>query len=172
MMNKTQKIAIKQLIAFIIDFILIVTPLVVFSSMGSLWGLNIFSFLWFFYIPFCEYYYNQTIGMRVVGTKIYGSRSGTISKLSFGAVARRQIARVSIVWGILGWIFLLFDKQLGDDYVIVYKDNHSTDISSHPIKSEFGFRFSFAVVAKVIAVLLVIQILIALVSFVVFDLLK
>ena len=118
----SQKIAIKQLIAFIIDFTLISLPLII---MTNLTGAFIFGLLWMFYIPLAELLYGQTIGMRVVDTKIYTSVD-TLSAITFWTVLRRHIARISILWGMMGWLFIFFNKQFFIDYVIVSKESAST----------------------------------------------
>jgi hypothetical protein len=143
----SKTIAIKQVLAFIIDFTIIVLPLIFFQNMM---GSYISGFIWYVYIPFSEYYFNQTLGMKILGTKIYGSAKGKISKLTFGAVARRQISRIAFLWSFVGWIFVFFGEQLGDDYVVVYNDKeYSTDITNHPNISQLGYRWSFATTSKV-----------------------
>ena len=141
----SKTIAIKQAFAFIIDFNIIAFPLVLFQN---IMGLYIFGFVWYIYIPFSEYYFNQTLGMKIVKTKIYGSAEGKIAKLTFGAVARRQIARVSFLWGVIAWIFVFFGKQLGDDYVVVSNNEYSVkrDAFSNPVTTSSYFsRYFFGV---------------------------
>ena len=122
MILNSNKVAIQQLFAFIIDIFLILLPLIIMTNMT---GTFLFWFLWIFYIPLCEYFYGQTIGMKIVGTKIYSKLDK--SKLSFKTVLRRHIGRISLVWGILGWCLLFFGKQFSNDYVIVYKNFYSLD---------------------------------------------
>lgn len=155
-----QQIAKKQIIALIIDFVFCSSPLILLQNLT---GAYISFFLWYLYIPFCEYFFSQTIGMKIMNTKIYGTSEGKISKLSLGAVLRRNISRISILWGVVGWLYLLFNNQLGDDYVIVYKNYSSTDISTHPKISNFGFRFSFATVSKVLYIFFTIDVILKIV---------
>ncbi len=117
-----KKVAIQQLFAFVIDLFLISLPLIVMSNMT---GASIFWFLWTFYIPLSEYMYGQTIGMKIVGTKIYSNLDK--SKLSFKTVLRRHIARISLVWGVVGWCLLFFGIQFSNDYIIIYKGFYSLD---------------------------------------------
>jgi len=114
-MNR-QTIALKQLVAFAIDLFVVSMPLVVMLDMT---GAFIFWFLWAFYIPFCEYKYAQTLGMKIIGTKIYGVDSNNIS---FATAFRRHIARISLLWGVTGWLFLFFGRQYACDYIITTKD--------------------------------------------------
>ncbi len=118
-----KKIAIKQLVSFLIDIVIISLPLVI---MTNLIGYAIFIFLWVLYIPMAELIYFQTLGMKVVDTKIY-SNTTTLQKISIGVVLRRHIARISMFWGIIGWLFLFFNKQLFKDYAIVSNDYCSND---------------------------------------------
>ena len=93
--------------------------------MTNITGAFIFWFLWVLYIPLGEYFYSQTIGMKIVGTKIYSNLDK--SKVPFKTVLRRHIGRISLVWGVLGWCLLFFGKQFSNDYVIVYKKFYSLD---------------------------------------------
>jgi len=47
------------------------------------------------------------------------------SHVALGTVLRRQIARISMMWGVLGWLFMFFGKQYVSDYAIV-DDNYSS----------------------------------------------
>jgi uncharacterized RDD family membrane protein YckC len=77
----------------------------------------LFALLWFLYIPLSEYYFTQTLGMRVMRTHIFASLH-TKTHIAFGVASRRQIARISLVWGVIGWILMFLGKQYGSDYVI------------------------------------------------------
>ena len=71
MLSKNSKlIAMKQAFAFCIDMIIVSLPLIVAPSLESF---PIFVLLWFIYIPFSEFYFSQTLGMKIVGTKILNS---------------------------------------------------------------------------------------------------
>jgi len=119
----SKAIAVKQLLAFVIDMAIVSLPLVVMTNLN---GYAIFILLWVFYIPMAELIYAQTLGMRIVDTKIY-SNTTALRKISIGVVLRRHIARISIFWGVLGWLFLFFGKQLFSDYTIVSEDYCSND---------------------------------------------
>ncbi|MDA3908591.1 MAG: RDD family protein [Sulfurimonas sp.] len=126
MQTKDSKvIAIKQAAAFSIDLILVSLPLIVAPSLESF---PIFAFLWFVYIPFSEFYFSQTIGMKIVGTHIFHSFKEK-SHIKLGTALRRQIARVSIMWGAIGWLFLFLGRQYVNDYVIVDKNHYSIEPS-------------------------------------------
>ncbi len=124
MILNSKRVAIQQLFAFSIDIFLISLPLLIMTNMT---GAFIFWFLWVFYIPLSEYLYGETIGMKIVGTKIYNHLDK--SKLPFKTILRRHIGRISLLWGILGWCLLFFGKQFSNDYVIVYKNFYSLDDS-------------------------------------------
>lgn len=122
MQSNPKQIAIKQSIAFVIDLAIVSLPLLAFLSLDSAF---VFWFLWAFYIPFAEYKYNQTIGMKIVGTKIY--KNTNLEKLTINTVFRRHISRISMVWGIIGWFFVFFGKPLYKDYTIIYNNQCSND---------------------------------------------
>ena len=144
--EEPQKIAIKQFFAFVIDIILISLVLVIYPSIVSL---IIFSILWFFYIPFCEYIFGQTLGMKIVGTKIFAATS-PLYPVRFISIFRRHIARVSIVWGIIGWLSL-FTGQFFKDYVIVYEEtcSHDEQIDEELLGFFQGLKYSMRVVYKI-----------------------
>jgi len=71
-----------------------------------------------------EYYKSQTIGMMVMGTSIVNARDMK-SRITFNTALRRQIARISMIWGVIGWLFLLIGKQYMHDYAIVDKNYSS-----------------------------------------------
>ncbi len=111
------RLGFKQAGAFGIDMII----LILFSTLISA-AINIFlmekSYLimyfifisfWLTYIPFCEFKYGQTIGMKIFKTKIF-FKDDLVEKLD--AISARQIARVSMVWGVLGWFMFSLGKQV------------------------------------------------------------
>ena len=123
-MKKNSKlIAIKQAIAFTIDLFLVSLPLMIAPSLEIL---PYFAFVWYVYIPTSEYYFSQTIGMKIVGTKILNAQDGQ-SKIDLGTAFRRQIARIGMMWGVLGWLFLFIGKQYITDYYIVDDSYSSID---------------------------------------------
>ena len=119
----SSKIAIKQLVAFVIDIAIVSLPLVL---MTNLTGYTFFILLWVLYIPTAELIFNQTLGMKIVDTKIH-SNTTRLQKVGIGIALRRHVARISIFWGITGWLFLFFNKQLFSDYTIVSDDYCSND---------------------------------------------
>jgi hypothetical protein len=138
------QIAIKQFFAFCIDFIIVSLPLLIYPSLESF---AIFAIVWFLYIPLSEYFFSQTIGMKILGTKIYAS-SKPLSKVRFITVLRRQIARISLFWGIIGWLSLL-SGQFFKDYTIVYDDSvcsHDEKIEEELLGFVKGAKYSMGVV--------------------------
>ena len=117
----TKLLALKQATAFSIDLALVWLPLIIAPSLEIL---LIFALMWYLYIPLIEYYKSQTLGMMVVGTSIVNT-SDMKSNITFGTAVRRQIARISMVWGVVGWLFLLAGKQYVSDYAIVDKNYSS-----------------------------------------------
>jgi len=111
----------KQVIAFTIDLSLVSLPLIIAPSLEIL---PLFALLWYLYIPLSEYYFSQTLGMKLVGTRIVNA-SDMQSRVALGTVLRRQIARIGMMWGVVGWIFMFFEKQYVSDYTIV-DDNYSS----------------------------------------------
>ena len=105
----------KQAFAFCIDMIIVSLPLIVAPSLESF---PIFVLLWFIYIPFSEFYFSQTLGMKIVGTKILNSNDMQ-SHIELGTALRRQIARISMMWGVVGWIFMFLGEQYISDYVVM-----------------------------------------------------
>ena len=126
MKNKNAKLlALKQALAFSIDLGLVSLPLLIAPSLEIL---PFFTLLWYLYIPLCEYYFSQTLGMRVVGTRILSTKDMQ-SHIELGTAFRRQIARIGFIWGVFGWLFLFFEKQYIADYVIV--DEKYSSIEPH-----------------------------------------
>ena len=113
--TKTKLIAMKQALAFCIDLFLVSLPLIIVPSTEIF---PLFALLWFLYIPLSEYYFSQTLGMKLVGTRIVNANDMQ-SCVALGTVLRRQIARISMVWGVIGWLFMFFGKQYVSDYAIV-----------------------------------------------------
>ena len=138
------KIAIKQFFAFCIDILIVSLPLLIHPSLDSF---AIFIVIWFLYIPFSEYIFAQTLGMKIVGTKIYASTK-SLSKVRFITVLRRQIARISMFWGIIAWLSLL-SGQFFKDYTIVYDDSicsHDEEIDEELLGFFKGAKYSIGVV--------------------------
>lgn len=137
-----RQIALREFIAFIIDITIICLPLLILLNIS---GVIVFLILWIFYIPTAEYIFCQTMGMKLVGTKIYASLE--LDKISFKVVFRRHIARISIIWGVVAWLFVFFGKPMFSDYVIVHKEYYSNDESpesasiSEKITNKFPFTF-------------------------------
>ena len=114
--SKNQKlIAMKQIVAFGIDLFLVSLPLILAPSIGVF---PLFALLWFWYIPLSEYYFSRTLGMKLLGTRIVNANDMQ-SRVALGTVLRRQIARISMVWGVVGWIFMFLCKQYMNDYAII-----------------------------------------------------
>ncbi len=122
-MKNSKLIAFKQALAFCIDLGFVSLPLVLAPSVEMF---PIFALLWFFYIPLGEYYFSQTIGMKLVGTNIY-ARLADKHRISLGAVIRRHIARIGMLWGVIGWFLMFFGKPYSSDYVISDKKNYSIE---------------------------------------------
>ena len=108
-------IALKQALAFSIDLSIVSFPLIVAPSLEIL---PFFALIWYLYIPLSEYYFSKTIGMKLVGTKIMCANDMQ-SHIDLGTAFRRQIARISMMWGIAGWLFLFAGKQYVSDYVVI-----------------------------------------------------
>jgi uncharacterized RDD family membrane protein YckC len=123
MIKNSKILALKQAVAFSIDLMLVSLPFIVAPS------IEIFPFfllLWFLYIPLSEYYFSQTLGMNLVGTYIFASLDDK-THISLGTASRMQIARISIVWGVFGWVLMFLGKQYGGDYVISDGKNYSLE---------------------------------------------
>ena len=118
-----QQLAIKQALAFCVDLALVSLPLLIAPSLEIL---PLFALLWYLYIPLMEYYKSQTFGMMLIGTRIVNSNDKE-SRIALGTAFRRQLARVSMMWGVLGWLFLFFSKQYIADYVISDGKNYSIE---------------------------------------------
>jgi len=125
MIVNSQAIAIKQFFAFLIDLFLVSTFLVVSPTIEAFFW---FSIIWYLYIPLAEIYYGQTIGMKIMGTKIFLS-SDIEKNIGYKIAFRRHISRISIIWAPLGWMFLFAGNQLIKDYVIIYKQYTSFDLN-------------------------------------------
>ena len=108
-------IAMKQAVTFGIDLFLVSLPLIIAPSVETF---PLFALLWFLYIPLCEYYFSRTLGMSFIGTRIVNA-SDMQSRVAIGTVLRRQIARISMMWGVVGWLFMFLGKQYVSDYAIV-----------------------------------------------------
>jgi hypothetical protein len=89
--------------------------LIVYPSLDSYY---IFVFLWFIYIPIAEYYFSQTIGMKIVGTNIVDINNEK-KRIKLKTALRRHVARIGMMWGVIGWIFMFLGKQYMSDYNIV-----------------------------------------------------
>lgn len=115
----------KQAVAFTIDLFLISLPLIIAPSIEIF---PLFTLLWFLYIPLSEYYFSQTLGMKLMGTRIVNA-SDMQSRVALGTVFRRQIARIGMMWGVVGWLFMFFGKQYVSDYAIVDEKYSSIEIN-------------------------------------------
>jgi len=107
---------LRQMVAFAVDMLLMMVPVFLFQSVWAVMG---FIVLWLLYIPIAEYYYGQTLGMRLVGTRIYGVDGG---KVPWSAVSRRHQARFSMFWGVVGWLTLVLGMRIAEGYIILHKD--------------------------------------------------
>jgi len=114
-------LAIKQALAFCVDLALVSLPLLIAPSLEIL---PLFALLWYLYIPLMEYYKSQTFGMMLMGTRIVHSNDKE-SHIALGTAFRRQLARVSMMWGVVGWLFLFVGKQYITDYAIIDKNYSS-----------------------------------------------
>lgn len=119
--KNSKLIAMKQAVAFVIDLFLVSLPLIIVSSVKIF---PLFALLWFLYIPLSEYYFSQTLGMKLIGTRIVNA-SDMQNRVALGTVLKHQIARISMVWGVIGWLFMFLGKQYVSDYVIV-DEKHSS----------------------------------------------
>jgi len=122
-MKNSQLIALKQMVAFCIDLALVSLPLIIAPSIEMF---PIFTLLWFLYIPLSEYYFSQTLGMRIVGTHIYATLEDK-RHIEFGTAARRHIARIGMMWGVVGWFLMFLGKPYNSDYVISDTKNYSVE---------------------------------------------
>ena len=113
-MKHAKPIAIKQAVAFCIDLSIVSLPLIIAPSKEIF---PLFVLLWFCYIPLSEYYFSQTIGMKLVGTHIYASYKEK-NRILFGTAVRRHIARIGFLWGVVGWFLMFLGKPYHTDYVI------------------------------------------------------
>jgi len=108
-------IAIKQALAFIIDFGLIITPFIMvliwqpsFLVADSETFLLILVIPWLVYIPLSEWFLRQTLGMRLVKTaiiksiKFHQNTKQTAQRITLKVALRRHLARVSLIWGPIG----------------------------------------------------------------------
>ena len=124
MQTKNAKfIALKQALAFSVDLSIVSLPLIIAPSLEIL---PFFALIWYLYIPLSEYYFSKTVGMKLVGTKIMCSNDMQ-SHIALGIAFRRQIARISMMWGIIGWLFLFVGKQYVSDYVVIDNNYSSID---------------------------------------------
>jgi uncharacterized RDD family membrane protein YckC len=103
-LKNAKYIAMKQVVAFTIDLTLVSLPLIIAPSVEIL---PLFALLWYLYIPLSEYFFSQTIGMKLMGTRIVNA-SDMQSRVALGTVLRRQIARISMMLGVIGWLFMFF----------------------------------------------------------------
>ena len=113
-MKRSKLIAIKQALAFCIDLGIVSLPLIIAPSLESF---ALFVLLWVLYIPLSEFYFTQTVGMRLVGTRIYAS-SESGRPISFATAVRRHIARIGLLWGVLGWFLMSLGRPYHTDYLI------------------------------------------------------
>ena len=64
--------------------------------------------------------------MKFVGTHIYSSHKEK-NRISLGTAARRHIARIGFLWGVIGWFLMFLGKPYHTDYVISDGQNYSVD---------------------------------------------
>ena len=119
-------IAMKQAVAFTIDLVLVSLLLIIAPSVDIF---PLFALLWFLYIPLSEYYFSQTLGMKLMGTCIVNA-SDIQSCVALSTVLRRQIARIGMMWGVVGWLFMFFGKQYVSDYAIVDRKYSSIEANA------------------------------------------
>jgi len=122
-MKNAKVLAIKQAVAFCIDLSIVSSPLVIDPSVEIF---PLFALLWFSYIPLSEYYFSQTLGMKLVGTHIYASHKEK-NRISLGTATRRHIARIGFLWGVVGCFLMFLGKPYYTDYVISDGKNYSVD---------------------------------------------
>ena len=150
-MKNSKVVALKQAAAFCLDLGLVSLPLIIAPSVEIF---PLFALLWFLYIPLSEYYFAQTLGMRIVGTHIFTSLH-TKTHISFGVATRRQIARISLMWGVIGWFLMFLGKQYGGDYVISDGKNYSLKVGENGfVKTHQENQYKVIFFAFVLMVLL------------------
>lgn len=128
-------IALKQAAAFAIDFVLICSPFLLTILAFSHVSVDVILWLlmvpWIIYMPYAEWAFGQTYGMKLMKTAIVqvdesndSDNSGNlmsenIHRIAFKTAFRRHLARVSLIWWVIPAVMLLLDKQIYDDYVVV-----------------------------------------------------
>lgn len=117
-------LALKQAFAFFIDLMLVSLPLIIAPSVEIF---PLFALLWLLYIPLSEYYFNRTLGMKIVGTYIYASLEDK-SSIAFTTALRRHIARIGFLWGVVGWFLMFLGKPYKTDYLISDGTNYSVEV--------------------------------------------
>jgi uncharacterized RDD family membrane protein YckC len=126
-MKNSKLIAIKRAVAFCIDLTLVSLPLIIAPSVEIF---PLFALLWFSYIPLSEHYFSQTLGMKIVGTHIYSSHKEK-NRISLATAARRHIARIGFLWGVVGWFLMFLGKPYHTDYVISDAKNSFSHSPTH-----------------------------------------
>lgn len=104
---------LRQAVGFGLDLALICLPVFVHPGFVTI-GLMLV--LWFLYIPLCEYRYGRTLGMAMVGTRIHAIDGG---EAPLSAVLRRHLGRISLVWGVVGWLSLFAGFRIAEDYLVL-----------------------------------------------------
>lgn len=139
-MNHT-KTTIKQALAFLIDMVLISTPMfiaiILFSDISVETALLILAIPWLFYIPYAEWAFAQTLGMKMLNIAIVNIQMTdemqtiikpyNINRIAAKTAYRRHLARVSLIWGTIAWLLALFGKQFFDDYQVVDLSNRKVE---------------------------------------------
>lgn len=132
---KINPIALKQTAAFAIDFSLICSPflltILVFPNTSVDTVLWLLMLPWIIYIPYSEWAFGQTLGMKWMKTVIVqidqskehrdtdNLEPENIHRIAFKTACRRHVARVSLIWWVIPAVMLLFNKPLYNDYVVV-----------------------------------------------------
>lgn len=105
----------RQPVALLLDGLLIGA-----SVLAAVWLDKVFLLaalaLLLYFIPFCEWRFGRTPGMALVGNRILLSAE---PHHALGVVWRRHLARLGLVWAVLGWAAHLAHRGAGADYRIV-----------------------------------------------------
>jgi len=113
-MTATSLTMFRQLLAFLVDMGLMSLPVWIHPCIETvIW----FMLVWFLYIPLAEYFYGRTLGMVLLKTRIFGFDG---VKVPWSAVSRRHVARISMLWGVLGWLTLITQFRIAEGYIIMH----------------------------------------------------
>lgn len=134
--NTKLSLIIRQIIAYCIDMMIIsffisITFLYLFVGIESISSVVLFLAIilipGYLYQPICERMFYGTIGMMIVRTSIVG-KDGK-SKIPIITAVRRHIARISFIWGCIG--FTLYWLSFGnhfDDYQIIQRNRSDNPV--------------------------------------------